>query len=172
MRKKKLKILQLAILAMLIIPMTLQASEPHHALKRLLVTGKCNGCNLRRVDLSGKQLSDAQLRWADLREARLENTILDRADLTGANLEGAKVIGGSFRGSIMQGANLRRVALHEMALSGSDLRWSDLSHLNVDLDLEFVDLLGVLLEGARFQGGVRCARLPEKGGWGCTAESE
>lgn len=51
---------------------------------------------------------------------------------------------------------------------GCDLRDADLTHLNIDRDLEFVDLRGVLLEEARFADGRRCGPLPEIGGWGCS----
>ena len=54
---------------------------------------------------------------------------------------------------------------------GADLRWANLDHLDLDLDLEFIDLTGVLLEGARFKHGMQCAALPPKGGWGCQASS-
>ena len=138
-------------------------------LRKLLDTGVCNGCNLQGADLTGLKLTGAKLRWSDLRGANLTRIDLDRADLTGADLSGATMSKSSFRASVLEGANLYGVALYEMRLVGSDLRWSNLSHLDVDLDLEFVDLVGVLLEGSRFKNNIRCARLPEKGGWGCAA---
>lgn len=138
-------------------------------LRKLLDTGVCNGCNLREVNLTGLKLAGAKLRWSDLRGANFTKIDLDRADLTGADLSGATMSESSFRASVLEGANLYGVALYEMRLAGSDLRWSNLSHLDVDLDLEFVDLVGVLLEGSRFKNNMRCARLPEKGGWGCAA---
>ena len=39
----------------------------------------------------------------------------------------------------------------------------------MDFDLEFVELVGVQMEGACFKGGFVCGGLPEKGGWGCAA---
>lgn len=146
------------------------AADPIH-LRQLLNTGVCNGCNLQGADLTGRQLAGAKLRWSDLRGANLTRINLDRADLTGADLSGARMSESSISGSILEGANLYGVALHEVRLAGSDLRWSNLSHLDVDLDLEFVDLLGVLLEGSQFKNNIRCARLPEKGGWGCAHQA-
>lgn len=58
------------------------------------------------------------------------------------------------------------------SLQGAMLAYSDLTHLDIDLDLEFIELTGVNLEGARFKDGVRCGSLPEAGGWGCSAATE
>jgi len=55
-------------------------------------------------------------------------------------------------------------------LAGADMRDTDMRHMDIDLALEFLDLTGVLLEGARFKNGERCSGLPAKGGWGCAAE--
>lgn len=117
-------------------------------LETLLASGKCPGCDLRGADLRNRDLRGAQLEAADLRDAQLTGS-----SLAGANLRGARLTG---------------VELHEVRLTGADLRDADLSHLHIDRDLEFLDLTGVLLEGARFSGGRRCGPLPEIGGWGCS----
>lgn len=85
-------------------------------------------------------------------------------DLSGADLRERELDGAEFRG-----ADLRGVALHAVRLAGADLRDTDLRHLDADLDLEFVDLRGVRLEGARFADGVVCGPMPDKGGFGCAA---
>ena len=138
-------------------------------LAQLQASGGCNGCDLTAADLRRKKLVNASLRWSDLRGADLRGSELERADLSGARLENARLEGANLRGAVLQGARMRGVNLSRVRLSGADLRWADLSHLDVDLDLEFVDLVGVLLEGALFKHGVRCAALPAKGGWGCAA---
>lgn len=120
------------------------------ALEQLRASNQCPGCDLRKADLRRQTLVGADLRGADLRQARLQG-----ADLRGARLEKA---------------DLRGVALHEVVLAGADLRNADLRHLHVDEDLEFIDLRGVRLEGARFAKGVRCGPLPAKGGFGCSAQ--
>ncbi len=140
-------------------------------IRRLAVTGDCDGCDLSNANLKGLQLFNISLRWANLSGADLRGSVLDLADLTGADLSNARLDNSRIRGGVLEGANLMGVALDSVALSGSDLRWSNLSHLDADLDLEFLDLVGVLLEGARFKHGVRCAQLPGKGGWGCAAQS-
>lgn len=61
--------------------------------------------------------------------------------------------------------------LETNACQGCDLHGADLRHLDADLDLEFVDLRGVRLEGAHFAHGVTCGPMPEKGGFGCAAQS-
>jgi len=66
-------------------------------------------------------------------------------------------------------ADLRGVALHAVNITGADLREADLRHLDADMDLEFVTLVGVRMEGARFNDGVICGPMPEKGGFGCAA---
>ena len=118
-------------------------------LQRLLSSGECRGCDLRGADLRERDLGGARLDDADLRDAQLAGT-----SLMGASLRSARLTG---------------VSLSEVVLAGADLRDADLTHLNIDRDLEFVDLRGVLLEGARFADGRRCGPLPEIGGWGCSA---
>jgi len=140
-------------------------------LQRLKQGVECNGCDLRDAKLGGSTLKGARLRWANLSRADLSGADLSRADLTGADLSGAKLAQADLSAAILQGVNFTAVDLSETRLTGSDMRWSRLPHLDVDLDLEFLDLTGVLLEGAQFKHGIRCAALPAKGGWGCAAES-
>ncbi len=129
----------------------------------------CVGCDLRSADLRGFMLVRAGLRWSRLEKADLRGVDLSGADLTGASLAQARLEGASLRGARLEGANLVGTALSTVGLVGADLRWADLSHLDVDTDLEFVELVGVQLEGTRFKHGMRCAAFPAKGGWGCTA---
>lgn len=125
-----------------------QAFDPGD-LQRLMASGQCRGCDLRNADLRNRDLSGAQLE--------------------GSDLSGARLGGSSLAGARLRGARLRGVALFDVRLTGADLRDADLTHLDIDRDLEFVDLTGVLLEGARFSNGRRCGPLPEIGGWGCSA---
>ncbi|MFQ5935908.1 MAG: pentapeptide repeat-containing protein [Acidiferrobacterales bacterium] len=139
-------------------------------LNALLASHVCNGCNLTKADLRGKQLRGVKLRWAVLDNADLRGTDLSGADLTGASLKDAQLANTNLQGAKLEGADLRGVDLTEVTLIGADLRWADLRHLDVDLAFEFVELIGVRLEGARFKHGVRCAGFPAKGGWGCKTE--
>ncbi|MCU7851568.1 MAG: pentapeptide repeat-containing protein [Candidatus Thiodiazotropha sp. (ex Monitilora ramsayi)] len=145
------------------------AAEDASDLKQLQATGECNGCNLEGVDLHGIDLIGAKLRWARLKGADLQGANLQRADLTGADLRQAHLTNTQLEGAILQGSRLSGVDLSETRLMGADLRWADMTHLDVDLALESIDLIGVLLEGARFSHGVRCGAFPAKGGFGCAA---
>lgn len=136
-------------------------------LQALLDTKVCNGCDLAGADLRSKQLEGARLKWTDLSRADLRGANLSGADLTGAVLERAKLDGANLQGAKLEGAHLFGVDLSDVRLIGADLRWVDLTHLDVDLAFEFVELIGVRLEGARFKDGVRCTGFPAKGGWGC-----
>ncbi len=136
----------------------------------LLNTKVCNGCDLRATDLRGKALQGAQLRWSNLNDADLRGANLNSADLTGASLERAKLSNTNLQGASLEGARLLGVDLSEVRLIGADLRWADLRHLDVDAAFEFVELIGVQLEGARFKNGVRCGSFPAKGGWGCVTK--
>lgn len=135
----------------------------------LLAAKACLGCDLRGADLSKQNLVRANLKWSDLSAADLRGADLSAADLTGAILENAKITDARLEGAKLEGARLVGTELHAAHLTGADLRWADMSHLDADFDLEFVDLVGVQLQGARFKHGVRCAGVPDKGGWGCKA---
>ena len=159
----------------LLIPALLTAAQPAQAyqeadLIRLLDSGHCDNCDLSGTELRGRKLVGASLKDSDLSGADLTDCNLRRADLTGANLRDARLSGADLSGSRLQGANLYGVDLSETKLAGADMRGVDLRHMDIDLALEFLDLTGVLLEGARFKDGARCLGLPAKGGWGCAAE--
>ncbi|MCU7845436.1 MAG: pentapeptide repeat-containing protein [Candidatus Thiodiazotropha sp. (ex Monitilora ramsayi)] len=158
----------------LLLPLLLYLSaqtlaDTRSELNQLKTTGVCNGCNLEHADLSGADLSGNQLRWARLSHSNLAGANLKGADLTGADLSHAQLTNTQLEGAVLQGSRLSGVDLSETRLMGADLRWADMTHLDVDLALEHIDLIGVLLEGARFKHGVRCGAFPAKGGFGCTA---
>lgn len=134
------------LLMLLFVLLPSHGAEPAHV-ERLKESGGCPGCDLTEADLRGLDLDGAALAGADLRNAELTDASLRGADLSGADLRG--------------------VALHEVNITGADLREADLRHLDADFDLEFVTLIGVRMEGARFKDGVVCGELPDKGGWGC-----
>ena len=65
-------------------------------LQKLLDTGECAGCDLRKANLTGAKLMDAKLMDADLGGA-----ILSGADLDGANLDGANLTFARMKGAIL-----------------------------------------------------------------------
>ena len=166
-RRFKKSFLLVPLILLCISAQTFADSAPE--LKQLKTTGICNGCDLEHVDLRGADLSGNQLRWAKLSHSNLTGANLKGADLTGADLSHALLTNTQLEGAVLQGSRLSGVDLSEARLVGADLRWADMTHLDVDLALEHIDLIGVLLEGARFKNGVRCGAFPPKGGFGCTA---
>lgn len=157
----------------LILAYTLSASAfDSQDLRALLDTKICNGCDLESADLRDQQLAGSQLQGANLNRADLRGANLRGADLTGASLTQAKLSDTDLRGAKLRRATLIGVDLTETHLLGADLREADLRHLDIDIAFEFVELIGVQLDGARFKNGVRCAGFPTKGGWGCKADDE
>jgi len=160
------------LLSLLFTLVPFQAAKAYDAaqLQRLLATGACVGCDLRGVDLSGLSLDNIRLSWSDLTDSNLRGVSMRGVNLVGADLHNADLTNADLRGSVLKKANLTGVDLSEVHLIGSDLRGAILSHMDVDMDLEWMDLTGVLLEGAQFRDGVRCSGFSAKGGWGCSAE--
>jgi uncharacterized protein YjbI with pentapeptide repeats len=156
--------------SILIVAHALSASafDAQH-LTTLLDTKICNECNLESAILRDEQLDGAELKGANLNKADLRGANLRGADLTGASLTQAKLSDTDLRGAKLRRATLMGVDLTETHLIGADLREVDLRHLDIDIAFEFVELIGVQLDGARFKHGVRCAGFPTKGGWGCKA---
>jgi hypothetical protein len=81
-----------------------------------LYLGACNflRANLKGTNLSGATLSGAYLAWADLSEATLKGADLGDADLAGAGLEGADLSGAN-----LCGTNLTRADLTGVKLAGA-----------------------------------------------------
>jgi uncharacterized protein YjbI with pentapeptide repeats len=99
--------------------------------RQLLVTNRCDYCDLAGVDLSGAHLIGADLRGAhlqgaDLSWANLEGADLDKADLQGANLTGAFLTNAS-----MVYANLDDVNFAEAHLYFVDVTGASMSNLNL-----------------------------------------
>jgi hypothetical protein len=81
-----------------------------------LYLGACNflRANLKGTNLSGANLSGAYLAWAYLSEATLKDADLGDADLAGAGLEGADLSGANICGT-----NLTRADLTSVKLAGA-----------------------------------------------------
>jgi hypothetical protein len=78
-----------------------------------LYLGACNflRANLKGTNLSGANLSGAYLAWAYLSEATLKGADLGDADLAGAGLEGADLSGANLCGTNLTRANLTSAKL-------------------------------------------------------------
>lgn len=137
---------------------------------QLISTRNCIGCDLRGSDLSGQQWSGVNLKWSNLSGTKLDGANFSGANLLGVDFSDASLKNTIFKGAIMEGAILVGTDLTTTQLAGADLRWANISHLDADIDLEFIDLIGVNLFGAIFKNEIRCGKAPDKGGWGCAAE--
>ena len=127
--------------------------------QRLLRTGRCIACNLRRsvlnscpkqpcrADLRGVDLSRADLSGADLSRANLQRAVFQGATMRGTRLGGADLRLADLRKADLRKADLSGALLQGAALAGADLRGSNLS----GADLAFVDIAGARLEGAVFK---------------------
>ncbi len=63
----------------------------------LITTGKCIGCDLRKVDLSFRDLVNVDLTGANLKKSDLSNSNFTGAEFTGANLTAADLSNAIFR---------------------------------------------------------------------------
>lgn len=132
-------------------------------LQKLEATGSCVGCDLSGANLISRSYNNADLRWSNLKGANLSFSFFDQADLSGADLTGARLDRTSFKGATLQGAQLLNVNFNDTVLSGADMRWSKMQHLDLNMDLRFIDLNGVKMEGATFKGGKKCGDFPATG---------
>ena len=87
------------VAALLLIAAASLRAEDKDQVKQLLATGKCQGCDLQRV-----QLVNVNLKGADLRDADLSNSFLYRTNLQGAALKGTNFTGANLGGTDLRGA--------------------------------------------------------------------
>lgn len=121
-------------------------------LDKLLATGQCEWCDLRKVDLSGLKLSGARLAGAAISNANLAGTDLSGANLSNAvlsytNLTGANLTGAYMRSAYMYGANLSDANLSKATLDKANLR---------DAELSGVNLTGASLSETIWRNGSKC----------------
>ncbi|MFZ9738489.1 MAG: pentapeptide repeat-containing protein [Prochlorotrichaceae cyanobacterium] len=112
------------------------AWTPAHAenlddLRKLLTTGNCVECDLRRADLVLANLEDADLTGANLAGANLSQSNLTGANLAGANLSGATLVGSNFMGANLATANLSAADLRNAYLFAAILDETNLEYANL-----------------------------------------
>lgn len=121
-------------------------------LDKLLATGECKWCDLRKADLSGSKLQGAQLAGAVLSNANLSG-----ADLSGADLSGAVLSGANLTGADLSGAYMRSAYFYGANLSGANLSKTTLDKANLkDAELSGVILSGASLSGTIWRNGSKC----------------
>ena len=75
-------------------------------LERLITTGNCPGCDLRKAKLVGENLIGADLSYSDLGNANLTGVNLTEANLTGANLVRVSLVNAKLPKAILAEAYL------------------------------------------------------------------
>lgn len=108
------------------------------AVRQLLESRHCPGCNLKNAQLQGIYLVGSNLGGANLVRAELGGANLEDANLGGADLVRADLRGADLRGTDLRGADLK----------AADLRGADLSAANI---------LGADMRGAKLKG----AKMPD-----------
>ncbi len=122
-----------ALFSLLLSPAGAQEAGQKDQLRSL---GKCLGCTLEELDLSGQKLtaidlSESTIRDVDFSEARLnialfdnatlENVSFKSADLTGASFSGARLINVSFDNADLKAAVFENVILESTNLEAGIL---------------------------------------------------
>ena len=141
-------------------PQTMPITAPVTSLNpvsRLLQTGECSNCDLRRAYLQGASLEGTNLHFANLRAANLQGASLQGANLQMSNLEDASLQGANLQGAYPRNANLVRAKLNGANLQGADLFLANLEEAQLrganleGAQLEEAKLEGAYLEGANLQ---------------------
>lgn len=153
----------------------------YSAVRKLIKTGACPGCDLRDVylentDLTGVNLEGANLEGANLRGARLINANLKNANLKKSNFRKANLGGANLSGAIMGGKTYRdavfmmEAKLVDANLQGADLKnanlqGSDLARANfANANLQGTSLSSTNIQSTNFQGA-KLGRVNSPGQW-------
>ena len=91
--------------------------------EKIKASKSCEGCNLRRANLSGNNLSGANLSHTDLSGANLKGVNLSNADLSNAKLTDAVLSGADLTGANLTGAKLAGAYTTKTDFSGA--KWVD-----------------------------------------------
>ena len=142
------------------------------AMKQLLETKECIGCDLqeaylvrtdlRNANLSKANLTKAYLRDTDLREAKLREADFRESNLVKSDLTGADSALSDLRSAILTYARLRKTNLYFANLNGADLVEADLSNANLNFtnlrlsDLSSANLRGASMEKTKLNGAKFC----------------
>ncbi len=152
------------------------------ALKRLIETNECPGCDLEGADLRRLDLSGANLQGANLREANFFYAILDGVNLSGADLRStnlsyvtaltlvgdnagelvefpAQFIGADMAGALMQyanfsGAEMMEANFQEAYIDKAQFVGTQLQDSNFTVTyVHDIDLTGANLCGSTYWAG-------------------
>lgn len=142
-----------------------QLENRQETIKRLLITRRCSGCDLRRTMLGGANLwsaglIDANLEGADLRSANLWAANLERANLKNVILRDANLLGANLKNTDLSRANLSNANLKSVNLRNANLTRANLRGANLEnaylekANLREANLQGVNLKNAKLKGAI------------------
>lgn len=131
------------LLSSMLTARTAQAAD-EAAIRQLIETNACPGCDLHEADFRRLDLSGADLSGADLEGANFYYANLDGAQLTDTNMIDVNLGYASARGALMNGADLRYAIFERTDLSGASLLQADLRESYI----RGADFTGTLMNGA------------------------
>ncbi len=120
MHMKRTLLTMVFLLASSLLATPILAENPDQ-IRQLQATKKCEGCDLRGVNLYGASLASASLQGANLSSADLRRSNLSDAILIGANLSGADLTNANLRGADLTDANLKEAKLTPLSLNSVTL---------------------------------------------------
>jgi hypothetical protein len=131
-------------------------------LNKFKITGKCIGCNLRSVDLQGKNAPtsyhlkyDVDLSYADLSCANLSGAVFKNANFSHANLTGAQLPLVSLENCNFQHAILDFAKFNEARILKCDFKGATLKNTNfymadlTESDLSYTKMCNTIFDRAR-----------------------
>ena len=132
------------------------------AIKQLIETGACPGCDLHDADLRRLNLADVNLVGADLEGANFYYANLDGAQLQGANLVDVNLGYASAQNAVFDGADLRYAVMDTTNLTSASMVGTDLREAYIkDADftsavLDRADMRDTLFHDADFSQAQLC----------------
>lgn len=130
-------------------------------LNKFKATGKCRGCDLRNVDLQGKNAPtsfhlkyDADLSHADLRCANLSGAIFKNANFSHANLTGAQLAQVSlencnFQNAILDFVHFNNARIHKCDFKGARLKNTNFMMADLtESDLSYTKMCNTIFDRA------------------------
>jgi uncharacterized protein YjbI with pentapeptide repeats len=122
------------------------------AVKRLLATNECNGCDLSNANLENANLAGASLEGANLTQANLKNANLQQAKLNSTYMLGANLEGANLTQAELEGANLTLAALNKSILSNANLQEVNFQKANLaNANLSHANLNGTNFTSANLK---------------------
>jgi uncharacterized protein YjbI with pentapeptide repeats len=143
------------------VPVTNATDDVAEAVKQLLATKECIGCNLAGADLSQAKLAEANLEGANLQGANLQGVNLEAAYLVGANLNRANLTKANLKYANLTMSSLQDVILENAEMAAINLQGATALHANLQgakltapTMLQGVNFAGANLQNAKLAGAM------------------